>query len=265
MASNILELRELVYERGGKRILSHIDWTIRSGEHWALLGANGSGKTSLLQIIAGYAWPQDGSVRVMGELYGEADIPELRKRIGWVTSSLKRQVLGHLPALSIVLGGFDGAFGVFRAFSDEEKDAAREALRSVGCEHLADRAYDVLSQGERQRILLARGLVHRPALLILDEPCSGLDPVATRRFLADLRAWAMREGAPTVVYVTHHLEEIAPFLNRTLVLREGSILASGETDRVLRDEVLSDAFGCACRVAKCSEVYSIEWMGETRV
>ena len=163
----VVELTGIGYRKGNCHILRDVNWTVAQNEHWVILGANGSGKTTLLRVIAGYVWPQSGSVRVMDNLYGQTDLPALRKRIGWVTSFLKRQLRGHETALEVALSGFDASIGIYREFSEEEWAAAGAALAALGCENLANQPFGTLSQGERQRVLLARGLVHRPDLLIL--------------------------------------------------------------------------------------------------
>jgi iron complex transport system ATP-binding protein len=258
----VLQLENIRYRAGRCEILRGIDWTIRPGEHWTLLGRNGSGKTTLLRVIAGYVWPQSGAVRVLGNLYGETDLPNLRKRIGWVTSFLKRQLRGWETALEVVLSGYEASIGVYRDFTDGEISHARALMARLGCEHLADKEFEILSQGERQRLLLARGLVHSPDLLILDEPCSGLDPLATRNFLADLQSIAAQPHAPTILYVTHHLGEIAPFLNKTLLLSQGRTLAAGDTPAVLTSGNLSHTFGCSCDIRREGSRYHLLWRDE---
>lgn len=254
---NIVELHEISLWRGTQRILSDLAWTIPAGQHWALMGANGSGKTTLLKVITGYEWPSQGSVRVLGETYGETDLRLLRRRVGWVSSALGCQVPGGQTACEVVLSGLDASIGLYRDFTAGEQAAALVALQSLGAQALADQRYAVLSQGEQQRVLIARALVHQPALLILDEPCAGLDPAARIRFLDDLGALTGQAASPTILLVTHHVEEIADWIGHVLILRAGRVLAQGPTDQVLTGEILSLAFGLPMEVIAGNGGYTL--------
>jgi len=230
-------------------ILDGVYWCVERGEHWALVGSNGSGKSTLLAIVAGDLWPSIGVVRVLGEEYGKIDKRELRKRIGVVSSAL----YGELPAadtgLQIAASGVRATIGRLGALDEAELEHGRRALARVSATSTASKPYGVLSQGERQRVMIARALVNEPKLLILDEPCNGLDPVARERFLGDLGALAADRGGPTQIHVTHHLEEVPSFVTHALVLKEGRVLESGPVDAVFTPECLSAAFGAECRVA----------------
>src|ERR1041385_3278064 len=230
-------------------ILEGVRWAIEPAEHWALVGPNGSGKSTLLSIVTGDIWPSIGVVRVFGEEYGRVDKRDLRRRIGVVSSAL----YGELPAsdtgLQIAASGVRATIGRLGALDDEELDRGRHALARLGATSTASKPYGVLSQGEKQRVMIARALVNEPNLLILDEPCNGLDPVARERFLHDLGSLAKDRGGPTQIHVTHHLEEVPPFVTHALVLCDGRMLQCGPVDAVLTPECLSSAFGAPCRVA----------------
>ncbi|MCP4640455.1 MAG: ABC transporter ATP-binding protein [bacterium] len=243
---NVVELKDVSFHRNGRDILAEVSWAIRKGEHWALLGANGSGKTTLLKIVTGYEWATTGAVSVLGRHYGECDLRELRKHIGWVSSSLEHRVPLTDTALEVVVSGLDASLGTYRSFSDAEVAKATDALDALGASSLTDARYGILSQGEQQRVLIARALAASPALLILDEPCIGLDPAARREFLDDLAALAARADAPTMVLVTHHVEEIGPWIGKALVLKEGRVLAKGATRDTLTGPTLGDAFSLPC-------------------
>ena len=244
----VLELDGASYWRGDRVILSKIDWRIRRGEHWALLGANGSGKTTLLRMVAATDWPCEGTISVLGRRFGEVDLRELRRSIGLVTSAIVAYFHDRQSAVEIVETGIDAELGWWRQFGPDDEARAREALASMGLASVADSPYVQLSQGERQRVLIARALMNNPALLILDEPCAGLDPAARETFLDDLAAFARRPEAPTLIFVSHHIEEIPPFIRRALVLKEGRVLAQGAIEDVCTAAILSDAFGRPCRV-----------------
>ncbi len=252
---NAVELRHITFVRKGRRILDRVSWTIRQGEHWALIGANGSGKTSLLKIVTGYEWASEGTVTVLGRIFGECDIRELRKTIGWVSSSLESRLPQEDTALSIVESGLEATLGVYRRYSEAEGILAREALAALGIEHLPERTFGVMSQGEQQRVLIARALICKPALLVLDEPCAGLDPHARGVFLEDLGRLAMREDAPTMLLVTHHIEEIGPWISKVCALGEGRVVAQGAPKELLSADVLSKTFSMACRVDFDGERY----------
>jgi len=252
------------FRRDGVEILREVRWTISKGEHWVLLGPNGSGKTSLLRILAAYEWPSQGEVEVLGEKFGRFDLRELRKRIGLVCSALTPRFPDWDDARSIVLSGIDAAIGRSRKFSPDEEQRALAALEAVAAVHIARRPFGALSEGERQRVLIARAFLPAPALLVLDEPCEGLDPLARERLLEDLARFAARPGAPTMVLVTHHLEEIPRFVSHALLLASGSVVATGRVEEVLTGAHLSRAFGVPCEVTvEPSRRYSLRFRGST--
>lgn len=244
----IIALDAISFRRGDQQILAEVSWRIDSGQHWALLGANGSGKTTLLKIITGYEWVTDGVVEVLGETFGRCNLPELRKTIGWVSSALEHNLPEHDRAVEIVASGLEASIGLYRDFTAEEFGRARAALSLLGCEPLAERRYGLLSQGEKQRALIARAMVSRPRLLVLDEPCAGLDPVAREAFLEDLSLLASRPTAPAMVLVTHHIEEIGPWITHVLVLKAGRVLAAGPRAQTLTGETLGAALDRSCIV-----------------
>ena len=249
-AAYVLELEGASYWRGERVILKDIEWRIRRGEHWALLGANGSGKTTLLRMVAATDWPCDGTIRVLGQTFGAVDLRQLRQAIGLVTSSLAGYFHDKQSALEIVATGIHAELGWWREFGPEEEARARDALSAVGLSDLVHSPYVQLSQGERQRVLIARALMNQPALLILDEPCAGLDPAAREGFLDDLTSFARRPETPTLIFVSHHIKEIPTFIKMAMVLKAGRVLAAGAIETVCTSSVLSEAFGRPCRVSR---------------
>lgn len=254
----VLRLENIRFVRHNRAILEGVSWTVQTGEHWALLGANGSGKTSLLKIVTGYEWATEGTIDVLGNRFGETDVRALRRHVGWVSSSIEQCLPPYDSAVEIVLSGLDASLGLYRPFDNTEKTAALAALDSVGAGDLARARFGVLSQGEQQRVLIARALAAKPALLLLDEPCAGLDPAARHRFLADLAVLAASQQAPALVLVTHHIEEIGQWINRVLVLAKGTVLASGAPEQALTTEVLSRAFSAPCTVQSRKDGYRLE-------
>lgn len=246
----IVEVESITLRRGPATLLKNVNWTIQSGEHWALLGANGSGKTTLLKVLSGYEWPSEGVVRVLGKTFGKCDLPKLRREIGWVSVSLEHRIPPHDPVERVVASGFDASIGLYRPLSSAEEERVSDAIDRMGLEALRHRPFGWLSQGERAKTLIARGLVSRPKLLILDEPCAGLDPVAREAFLDDLAGLAGALDAPTLLLVTHHIEEIGPWVQRILALRAGQVAAVGDMESVLNDEAMSRVFDASCRVIR---------------
>src|ERR1039458_3920090 len=185
--SPVLSVSNLRIERGGTVILDDVNWRVQRGEHWVILGANGSGKTSLLSALTGYLMPTSGEISVLGETYGESDWRELRKKIGLVSSSVRQMMADDEPAGETVASGKYAMIDFWGRVTRTEKAQALKLLRQVECEYLAERPWRVLSQGERQRVLIGRALMAKPRVLILDEPCAGLDPAAREHFLQFLQ------------------------------------------------------------------------------
>jgi iron complex transport system ATP-binding protein len=241
-----LELRDVSHVANGKKILDSINWIVQPGEHWAILGPNGSGKTTLLRIASGYLWPNGG-----GEVYRKGEtltyLPELRKSIGWVTASLVNEIPFDERAIHTVVSGKFAQIGYLGGFwgqaSKADFAAARRYLKELGCEHLREQEFGTLSQGEQQKILIARARMTEPYLIILDEPCAGMDPGARESFLTSLRRLGAQKNLPALIYVTHHVEEILPLFRKTLVLRAGKVLHVGKTTHVLQPQVLQDLYG----------------------
>jgi iron complex transport system ATP-binding protein len=244
----ILEISGLSVVRGATTILRDVNWRVARGEHWAVLGANGSGKTSLLKSLTGYLSPTSGELSLLGHRYGEADWRELRLHVGLVTSALQASIPAAEPALDTVVSGRYAQLDLWAHTTRSDRAAARRWLGFLGGAHLAKREWLYLSQGERQRVLIARALMARPRLLILDEPCAGLDPVAREEFLRFVEGLARRPRGPALVLVTHHVEEITPAFTHALVLRGGTVFASGPVRTTVTARTLSGAFGARVSV-----------------
>ncbi len=245
---SVLMVKNLGMRRDGISILSDFDWVVRKGEHWVVLGANGSGKTSLLSALTGYMTPTSGHLWVLGKKYGRSDWRHLRKRIGLVSSSIRQMMAESEPALHTVASGRAAVIDTWGTPTQTDLRAARKILKWIECDYLSDRPWAVLSQGERQRILIGRALMARPDLLILDEPCAGLDPVARERFLEFLERLGNKPTGPTLVFVTHHVEEITPIFSHILMIRRGRNIASGSRETILNSKNLSETFGATIRL-----------------
>lgn len=254
----ILAVEQLRLLRGKTVILDGISWAVKRGEHWVILGPNGCGKTSLLRTLTGYLSASSGEISLLGKKYGETDWRELRPLIGLVTSALQQSIPPAEPAIETVISGKYAQLDLWAPTTKADTRSARHWLGLVGLEALAQREWVYLSQGERQRVLIARALMAKPRLLILDEPCAGLDPVAREHFLRFLEDIARRRGRPALVLVTHHVEEIVPAFTHVLLLREGRVVDAGLRDETLTSARLSETFGHPVQLKHVGERLSLE-------
>jgi iron complex transport system ATP-binding protein len=245
----VLQLEEVSVRRDGKWILQNINWEIERGEHWVLFGLNGAGKTAILNLLNAYYFPTMGKVTVLGKEFGKTYLGEkLRKQIGFVSSSLQEKFHPGDNAFEVVLSGAFASIGLYETPTDEMRKRAINLLENLGCIQYSNRNYETLSQGEKQRVLIARALMADPSLLILDEPTNGLDFIAREQLLESIESIAKNQSAPTIIYVTHHVEEILPVFGKTLLLKEGQVFASGDTGEMLSSEQLSQFFGVPVEV-----------------
>ncbi|MGG3466726.1 ABC transporter ATP-binding protein [Neobacillus pocheonensis] len=246
----ILQLEDVSLKRDGKWILQNIDWKINKGENWVLFGLNGSGKTAILNLLNAYFFPTKGTINVLGMEFGKTYLGEkLRKQIGFVSSSLQDKFHPGDNANEVVLSGAFASIGLYETPSDEIRKKAADLLDNLGCEEYANRNYETLSQGEKQRVLIARALMAEPSLLILNEPTNGLDFIAREQLIESIEKIAQGAGAPTIIYVTHHVEEILPAFNKTLLLKEGKIFPAGNTNEMIESDKLSGYFNLPVKVS----------------
>ena len=227
----VLELKDVRLERNGTVILDGLSWRVGRGEHWAIVGPNGGGKTTMLKVATGAMWPSEGEVWGLGNKYGTVDLRELRRRFGWVSSALGEWLLSSEPARDVVVSGLFATFGVYEKPRAEDWARAEEVMEFLGCADLAERNYNVLSQGEKQRVLIARALMPKADILILDEAAAGLDLSAREVLLDAVEKIASQPGGPAVIFVTHHIEEIVPSMTHVMVLAKGKALAAGRKGR----------------------------------
>lgn len=249
----------------GTTVLDGVDWQVGPGERWVVLGANGSGKTSLLRIAALVQHPSTGSVEVLGERLGRTDVRALRTRIAFSSPALAARLEPRMSALEVVMTGIHAALAPWwHRYTEADRDLARRLLTEWRAAGLADHLFPTLSAGEQQRVLLARTLVNEPGIVLLDEPTAGLDLGGREELVTDLGAWAADPARPPLVVVTHHLEEVPPGFTHALVLRRGRVLATGPIDEVVRDDVLSAAFGLDLVVDRRAGRYAVRRSGATR-
>ncbi|HLH46571.1 MAG TPA: ATP-binding cassette domain-containing protein [Acidimicrobiales bacterium] len=246
-----LRLHHVHVRRGTVAALRGVDLVVGAGERWAVLGPNGSGKTTLVQLAAGYLHPTRGTVDVLGQRLGRVDVRRLRERIGLVSGALTRTVEPSLVAADVVLSGRHGALEPWwHDHGPGDRAEARRLLAAAGLAGAAGRPFAVLSEGERQQVLLARALMARAELLVLDEPAAGLDVAGRERLAARLTELAADPGSPTTVLVTHHVEEIPAGFDHLLLLREGRVVAAGPLAETLTAGALSEAFDLDLELAE---------------
>jgi iron complex transport system ATP-binding protein len=236
-----------------KTLLEGIGWEVRAGEHWALLGPNGAGKTTLLTLAGAVDFPSRGLVEILGRRMGRTDVSRLREEIGFVDARLGGRFAPLLTVREVVRTGATGTIGYFEErLGPPELERAEALLATFGLAPLAERRFADCSHGERKRGLIARALLPRPPLLLLDEPGAGLDLPGRELLLEALRLVADDEPGLAVVITTHHLEELPASTTHALLLREGRVVAAGPAAETLADEPLSACFGLRLRVTRAA-------------
>lgn len=237
----ILQLDNVSFTRD-HTILNHINWTISSGENWALMGLNGAGKTTLLSLIYGNYWATTGKIRVLGETFGDTNVLKLKKRIGFVSTAMQAQFPENYLSEYIVLSGKLGTIGIHDDFKLSDLEESRQLLITLGGPELIHKPYRLLSQGQRQLVLIARAFISQPELLILDEPCNGLDLFAREHLLQQIRTLAQLPNHPALLFVSHYSEEILPEFQHILLLKSGRIFAKGRREVILTKNTLSQFY-----------------------
>ena len=242
--SDVLAFAGVSVVRGDTVILDDITWEVEEGERWVVLGPNGAGKTTLLQLAAARMHPTSGVAGVLGEVLGAVDVFELRPRIGLSSVAIAERFPSSELVANVVVTAAYAVVGRWREQYDEaDHGRAMDLLTSLGAEHLADRTYGTLSEGERKRVQIARALMTDPEVMLLDEPAAGLDLGGREDLVARLGALAEDTDAPALVLVTHHVEEIPPGFTDVLLMRGGRIVAAGPLELTLTAENLSETFG----------------------
>jgi len=240
----VLEFSDVVVRRNARDIVSHLDWTVSDDQRWVVLGPNGAGKTTVLQLADTLLHPTSGSVTILGERLGRTDVFELRPRIGFASSAMARRVPPEETVLDVVLTAAFSVVGRWReTYDDIDERRALRVLAEWKLDHLADRTFGTLSDGEQKRVQIARAVMTDPELLLLDEPTASLDLGAREELLALLSGYAQAPTTPAMVMVTHHVEEIPVGFTHVLLLRDGEVVASGPLDEALTAENLSSTFG----------------------
>jgi iron complex transport system ATP-binding protein len=245
----VVALQGVTVRREGLAVLDDVDWRVDATDRWVVLGPNGSGKTTLLAVASARLWPTAGSVEILGARLGRVDVRTLRPRVALVSGAVTRQLRADLPARDAVASGRHGALETWwHRYSDEDWARAERLLARGGVADIADRPFGVISEGERQQVLLARALMGEPELVMLDEPFAGLDLGARERLLGHLAGLASDPGGPAVVLVTHHCEEIPPGFTHGALMRGGRMMAAGPLVDVITSDAVSECFGIGVTV-----------------
>jgi iron complex transport system ATP-binding protein len=236
----MIKLEHIHFTRDRRKILSDVCLEMKSGEHWVILGKNGSGKSTLLEMINGYLFPSSGRVEVLGNVYGTCDVREARRSIGYISQSLMEKLNLRDPAWEVVATGEYGFLRFYENIDPAVQQKAIDMLHKVRLGHLQNQPLGLLSQGERKKIMLARAMMTDPSILIMDEPCAGLDLFEREHFLSALEQFEQQDVG--MVYVTHHIEEIVPVFTHVVLIEQGQVVAAGKKQEVLTPELIYQAY-----------------------
>lgn len=261
---SVVHLLEVTVRRGSTLLLDRVSWNVEADERWVILGPNGAGKTTLLQIAAANLFPTTGRVHILGERLGAVDVGDIRPRVGLSSAALAARVAPSEKVVDVVVSAGWGVVGRWRESYDQQDFVrSNDLLAAMGVDHLAERQFGTLSEGERKRVLAARALMADPELLLLDEPAAGLDLGGREDLIARLSALAVDPTAPTTILVTHHVEEIPPDFSHVLLLRSGRVVVAGPIGQVLTAQALSRTFGMPLELERRDGRY-FAWAHEER-
>ena len=242
--AQVLQFSDVVVRRNSRDIVDHLNWSVNDDERWVILGPNGAGKTTLLQLADTLMHPTAGTVTILGERLGRADVFELRPRIGFASSAMAKRVPQDETIINVVLTAAFSVVGRWNeAYEDIDERRALRVLSEWHLDHLADRTFGTLSDGEQKRVQIARAVMTDPELLLLDEPTASLDLGAREELLTLLAGYAKAPTTPAMIMVTHHVEEIPVGFTHVLLIRDGGIVAAGPIDETLTAENLTATFG----------------------
>ncbi len=252
----ILDVRNLSFI-ADRPIVDGITWTVLEGERWVLLGANGSGKTSLISTICAYNTPSSGEMSVDGKTYASFNWQKMREKIALVGSQLRRAINRDEKVVDVIVSGKFAQINYFGRITKKLVLEAYGQMKRFGIAHLIDSDWFLISQGERQKVLMARAMMLKPSVVFLDEPCTGLDPIARREFVKFLDKLCSDKTIPAIVMATHYVEEIPPSFTHAIIIKGGKMLASGKIEKVMTSKNLSEAYGAECRLSKRGGFYKL--------
>ncbi len=255
---SILKISDVSLIRGAADVLNDFNWEVKQHEHWIVLGPNGSGKSTLMSLLQGMLWPREGQIEVLGQQFGQADITGIRKHIGWVGNDLEARLNPKESAWDIIQSGCVGTLGL--KFDEPDKSqlkAVKKLIREMGLQPMLEKPFYALSQGQKRLVSIARAMLTQPQMLLLDEACAGLDPLAREKFLRKLEVIARQPKAPSIVFTTHHVEEIRFPFTHVLILKEGKVFAKGPIEKLLKSKIISELFGEPLELKKISGRYQL--------
>jgi iron complex transport system ATP-binding protein len=262
MKNFLVQIKKADVYVGGNLALKSLSWTVNEGENWAVVGNNGSGKTTLMKLVFGEIIPvYGGQVHWFGKCE-HTPILQVREKLGYVSAEYQNNYDRPAVGWEVVASGFFSSIGLHETVSSSQKESALNAMEHLGIKALSNTPFRQMSYGEARRVLLARAMVHRTKLLVLDEPCAGLDIPTREGFLQTLEKLSRKRTS--LIYVTHRIEEIMPCITHVLFLRKGEIVAQGKKDEMMKSAILSDALGCSLSVEKNFERYWLLGVGPTR-
>jgi iron complex transport system ATP-binding protein len=249
VSDEVLRLRGVTVSHDKSLLLREVDWVVRSDESWAVIGPNGAGKTTLLQVAGAMLAPTAGRAEILGQPLADADLTELRTRIGLASVAVADRVPAAEKVIDLVLSASYGLLGrTAENYDSFDVTRAVELLDAMGCAHLIRRRFVTLSEGERKRVQIARALMADPELLLLDEPAAGLDLGGREDLLRRIAGLATDPRAPMMIMVTHHVEEVPAGFTHAMLLRRGGVLAAGPIREVFTERNLSRCFGIPLRL-----------------
>jgi iron complex transport system ATP-binding protein len=253
----VLEFSDVVVRRNARDIVDHLDWSVSDDERWVILGPNGAGKTTLLQLADTLMHPTSGTVTILGERLGRSDVFELRPRIGFASSAMARRLPPEETVLNVVLTAAYSVLGRWNeSYEDIDERRALRVLAEWHLEHLADRTFGTLSDGEQKRVQIARAIMTDPEILLLDEPAASLDLGAREELVSLLGGYAQAPSTPAMIMVTHHVEEIPVGFTHVLLMAEGRTVAAGPLRETLTAENLTSTFGVEILLTEDSGRYA---------
>ncbi|UTW44501.1 ATP-binding cassette domain-containing protein [bacterium SCSIO 12696] len=253
--NTLFDISNVTLNNGGTPVYRNLSLRIKRGEHTAIIGANGSGKSTLLKLLSGELYPvanQQHRLRLLGrERWSKS---ELRQQMGLVSHDLQSHTMDGAPGINVVLSGYFDSDSIWQhhQVSDQQLQTAIALMQELGIEHLRRRTYGSLSTGQQRRLLLARAMIHRPNVMLFDEPTTGLDMQGCQQAMGIMRQ--MMEDGVSLILVTHHLYEILPEIRRVILLKDGEIQADGAKEDVLTDANISHCFDTALKIV-CHKGY----------
>lgn len=240
----VLDFADVVVRRNARNIVDHIDWNVTDDQRWVILGPNGAGKTTILQLAATLIHPTSGAVTILDERLGRTDVFELRPRIGFASSAMAKRIPAEELVLDVVLTAAYSVLGRWNEdYENIDEKRARRVLAEWKLEHLAERTFGTLSDGEQKRVQIARAVMTDPEMLLLDEPTASLDLGGREELLALLGGYAQAPSTPAMIMVTHHVEEIPIGFTHVMLMAEGGVVAQGPIEQALTAENLTRTFG----------------------